>query len=90
MKFEDIKVGDKVIVPKYVRCGWNSGKTFKIVANVTRVTKTQFTADGRRFKKDYGTEMGNSFIQAVKYTDESQDQTSEMELFIKKVKESSR
>lgn len=87
MRFQDIKVGDKVVVPKYVRYGWNSGKTFRIVANVTRVTKTQFTADGRRFKKDYGSEIGESFSYATKYRDESQDQTSEMNLFIQKVKD---
>ena len=49
MKFDDIQVGDQVIIPR-----GNHG----VVATVERVTKTQFIAGGERFMKDgakYGT-----------------------------------
>lgn len=61
MKFKDIKVGDKVLCGVDVRgLSIFDRKTFLIAKEVTRVTKTQFIADGKRFSKDYGKEVGGS------------------------------
>ena len=46
---DDIKVGDRVVL-RY----WGSFRLGRIVANVERVTKTQFRADGQRFRKSDG------------------------------------
>ena len=59
MKFDDIKVGDQVIIP-----GGNHG----VVATVERVTKTQFTAGGKRFMKD-GAEHGTGGVDVWSRTD---------------------
>ena len=49
MKFDDVKVGDQVIIPR-----GNHGT----LATVEKVTKTQFTAGGVRFMKADGAEYG--------------------------------
>ena len=46
MRFLDIKVGDQVIIDG------------KVIAQVERVTETQFTANGRRFLRKGGYEYG--------------------------------
>jgi len=74
MKFENIKVGDKVVVKKSISLGWNRSKSFRVVTTVTKITKTQFTADGNRYKKDNGSMIGDSWIEAEVYTDDSQDE----------------
>ena len=48
MRFLDIKVGDQVIIDG------------KVIAQVERVTKTQFTANGRRFLRNCGWQVGGS------------------------------
>jgi hypothetical protein len=50
--FDDIKPGDLVVVPG----GISPGK----IVPVERVTKTQFTANGKRWLKPCGTEVGTA------------------------------
>lgn len=85
MKFENIKVGDKVVIEKGILLGWNCYKSFNIVTTVTKTTKTQFTADGNRYKKDNGCMIGNNWVEAEVYIDDSQDQSKEMARFQKKL-----
>ena len=49
MRFPDIKVGDQVIIDG------------RVIAQVERVTKTQFTANGRRFMRKGGYEYGGDY-----------------------------
>jgi ribosomal protein L24 len=49
--FDDIKVGDKVIIPR---------GEHGTLATVEKVTKTQFTAGGVRFMKADGTKYGSN------------------------------
>lgn len=89
MRFGDIKIGDKVFVRREVRYGFHEFKYFYVQVEVDRVTKTQFTADGRRFKKDFGRQIGGNYGQSAfteGSTDEIYDQAEEMELFITRVK----
>jgi ribosomal protein S24E len=96
MKFQDIKVGDEVFVGNSIRYGWNLGEEFFIPEKVVRVTKTQFsTVSGRRFKKEYGQQIGsgtygaNAYMEGDKKShwsdDVIYDQTKEMEEFKKKI-----
>lgn len=71
-KFEDVKVGDTVMIKKWVGIGHQGywGKTyfglyFYIAHKVTKVLKTQFVAGELRFKKD-GAEYGESTYHAYK------------------------
>ena len=83
MKFENIKVGDTVFTPKYVRYGYNRRERFFIPQKVTKVTKTQFTVeDGDRFKKDSGIKIGGQFYTQATYEGEdvSQPFSSEKEV----------
>jgi hypothetical protein len=48
--FENIEVGDKVLIPVYVSYGWGSGRTFYIEKAVTRITNTQFLVGELRFR----------------------------------------
>ena len=94
MKFEDIKVGDKVLIPFRVRSGgiFSNLVTFYIERVVTRITKTQFCIGDRRFKKDSGSEVGDKYTYAFfdgdtiyhKGKDPIHDQTAEYRSFIKK------
>jgi len=52
MKFENIKVGDAVLVNKEIKYDRYSVESFLIPVKVIRVTLTQFITDGDlRFKK---------------------------------------
>lgn len=51
MTFDDIKVGDQVIIPR---------GEHGTLATVEKVTKTQFTAGGVRFMKADGTKYGSN------------------------------
>lgn len=93
MKFENIKVGDKVFIESRVRCGLKTVKAFWILSEVTRTTKTQFLVGDRRFKKDHGKEIGECYFdyaRAVGDTDRYNkpivDQSAEYSLFKEKVK----
>ena len=65
-KFSDIQVGDKVYVVKVagVRTPRSTifPKKFEAELTVTKITKTQFTAHGVRFKKDTGYEIGGNLV----------------------------
>ena len=92
MKFENIKPQDQVLIPTTISTGWGSHKVFYILSDVDRVTKTQFVAGGRRFKKD-GREIGTlswnyAYYPGDKFTGfdytenkTAQDQTEEMRAF---------
>ena len=89
MLFNNVKIGDKVFVSREVRYGFREHKQFYIQVDVDRVTKTQFAADSRRFKKDDGWEISGDWGQAAfpeGFKDEIYDQTEEMELFISRLK----
>lgn len=60
MKFENVKVNDVVYMQERISTGWNSAKSFWRPFKVEKVTPTQFTANGRRFKKERGQEIGSS------------------------------
>lgn len=90
MNFENIKVGDEVLVPKHISYGWKNGKTFYITDYVTRVTKTQFCCGDIRAKKENGNIIGDSWSRIHKVGDISRfgkeilkDQTLEMNSFKK-------
>ena len=91
MKFENIQVGDDVLVPAVVtgyqgawRGGWSE---FHVLAQVTRVTKTQFTAGGERYMKEQGSQIGDYFRCAYPVGEEDRrgdvkyDQTEEVNAF---------
>jgi len=63
--FNDIKVGDKVAVVRLAGIrSWNTvqfAKRFVVHLTVDRTTKTQFIADGVRFKKDSGNEIKSGY-----------------------------
>lgn len=51
--FDDVKVGDKVLVQEYVPCGFQ-GRCFYVPKIVTRVTSSQFLCDDIRIRKSDG------------------------------------
>lgn len=68
MKFHDIKVGDIVITTRTlgVNYGWGQtafARTFNLPTPVTKVTATEFTAGGGRYKKS-GCKVGDAYIWA--------------------------
>ena len=92
MKFENIKVGDEVLIPKNIPYGWKGGKTFYITACVTRVTKTQFCCGEVRAKKENGNIIGDGWNQVYRDGDNAgigentiKDQTLEMNAFRKRI-----
>ena len=96
MKFEDIKVGDTVLIKKSVMYGYRYRRFFNIAMTVERITKTQFITDGKRFKKDDGCEIGVDYNRSKAYLvgEEvgymtktiAKDETKEMNEFILKLK----
>ena len=62
MRFLDIKVGDQVIIDG------------NVIAQVERVTKTQFTANGRRFLRKGGYEYGGDYWHPKKATPATSEQ----------------
>ena len=59
MKFENIKVNDVVYINNPVTYGYRQGQSFFVPVKVIRVTDKQFVTEGdRRFKKQYGDEIG--------------------------------
>ena len=93
-KFDDLKVGNTVMIEELVSYGWNTSESFFIPKKVTRVTNTQFVINGdRRFKKD-GREIGynkysNAYFLGDKYgwrTELVKDQTEEKKSFAEKIK----
>ncbi len=91
-KFQDVKVGDKVLVPIRVTVGWRSKEIFYCLKSVEKVTKTQFTAGGVRAKKEQGRVIGsNNWYSILKEGDSNgsfekriiTDETEDMERFKK-------
>jgi len=65
MKFEDIKVGDTVMIEADVRYGWRESKSFWVPANVTKVTpKRFFIGEYNQFRKDDGVKVGDGYAAA--------------------------
>lgn len=72
--FENAKVGDTVLVTK------NSGfKSYRVKSSIEKVTKTEITADGTRYKKDSGRAVGSSGwnIEFIYPYSEEKDQTAQ-------------
>lgn len=86
MKFKDIKVGDKVLVPIRIDYGFRNGKNFYCLREVGRVTKAQFTVNDNRYRKSDGCMIGNIWLKAMNtgdkyYGNVLKDETQEMEDF---------
>lgn len=99
-KFDDVKVGDKLMVKVTLGFkGWNSiyfGEDFFVEVTVDRVIKTRFTAGGVDYKKVDGCKVGENYTQSVFKAGEkiscwldvdapSNCQRKEMELYKKKL-----
>jgi len=65
--FEDIKVGDLVLVPFPVKWGWNGGKSFVVGRPVTKVTPKRFTVGDTVYNKSKGAIVGDSWRHAKPY-----------------------
>lgn len=89
MKFQDIKVGDPVIVEERIVIGFHQTKTFYVRKLVTRRTKAQFCVDQKRYNLR-GARIGEFFDRAHLEGDSYmgnpiKDQTKEMKQFEVKV-----
>ncbi len=93
IKFENIKVGDTVMIEDSVTYGWYKSKRFWIPKKVIRVSKAQFVIEGgKRFKKN-GKQVGVHSYGCIGllseiggYRDEViKDQTKERNAFVKKI-----
>lgn len=89
MKFENIKVGDTVLVEDKVSYGWNLAEAFLVPKKVERVTKTQFIIEGGdKFRKD-GRIISRKFVNAYNFGDKvgllrdrvAKDESELMEVF---------
>ena len=72
--FENAKVGDAVLVTK------NAGfKSYLVKSSIEKVTKTEITADGKRYKKESGHAVGSSGwkIEFICPYSEEKDQTAQ-------------
>lgn len=72
--FENAKVGDAVLVTK------NAGfKSYRVKSSIEKVTKTEITADGKRYKKESGSAVGSSGwnIEFIYPYSEEKDQTAQ-------------
>jgi len=54
----EIKEGQEVYINESVRYGFSNYKNFTIKLTIERTTKTQFIVNGRRFRKDNMSEIG--------------------------------
>jgi len=95
VRFEDVKVGDTVLIEKSVWYGYGYRRDFNIAVTVERITKTQFVTNGKRFKKDNGSEVCSGYGskaylvgEEVGYVNKTiaKDETKEMNEFILKLK----
>lgn len=59
--FENIKVGDKVLVKKEISYGWRNCLNFWILLPVERVTNAQFEIEGVMYWKKDGCQVGEPF-----------------------------
>ena len=58
--FDDIKVGDAVLVSVEAREGWQGGQWFNMKRTVDRVTPKQFEVKGKMYRKSDGVCVGDS------------------------------
>lgn len=73
-KFENAQIGDAVLVTK------NAGfKSYLVKSSIEKVTKTEITADGKRYRKESGRAVGSSGwnIEYVYPYSEEKDQTAQ-------------
>lgn len=92
MIFENIKIGDKVLVRVFIKIAWNKRAPFRVAEKVTNVTKTQFTTESnKRFNKDgrafggYGTALHLDHVDIVTKKPVI-DQSREIEMLKLKIK----
>lgn len=98
MKFAGIKVGDTVYVKETVKeSPLGRGEAFFVPVTVERITKTQFIANGNRYKKENGRLIGGGFFDYAYYLGEEiapqdsvDDQTEAMLEMKEKIKIASR
>ena len=83
MNVEALKVGDKVLIGVAVG-DWVRKTSYKIPKPIERFTATQIIVDGRRFRKETLTEVGNSWAKLE--LDLSKSQLEEYNLHCKKLK----
>lgn len=90
-KFDNIKVGDSVLVEKTINYGWHE-KTFLCFEKVTKTTPAQFLIGERRYRKSDGYLIGGGYFNAAYLEGEprhlgrvAQDQTKEYLEFVAKV-----
>jgi len=87
-KFNDVKVGDKVLCPVSIRYGFNSNKHYHVQKSVTRLTTTQIVIGDKKFYKEDGREVGGASWDKIFFVNEAgvakkdsftvvQDQTQE-------------
>lgn len=60
--FEEIKEGDRIVIEEGGRGYGRIYKTLLFIATVTRVTKTQLTANGIRFSRRDGWEASGRYL----------------------------
>jgi len=91
MGFEDVKIGDVVMIQKIISYGWNCEEYFYLPNTVTSVTKAQFVAGEYRIQKKDGSIVGGKWLRAKRLGARMPfggivcDQTKEMEAFSSKI-----
>ena len=72
--FENAKVGDAALVTKYAGL-----KSYLVKSSIEKVTKTEITADGKRYRKESGRAVGSSDwnIEFIYPYSEDKDQTAQ-------------
>jgi len=59
--FENIEIGDSVMVNKTVSYGWNQGKSFWVPQSVTHVTAKRFEVGDHTYLKSNGFRYGETY-----------------------------
>jgi len=85
VKFDNIKVGDKVMILSEVRIGWGGGKSFWMPKTVDKVTPKQFVVGSSRYKKETGSAIGDYYSKSAKLIGEVKDETKERNVLVRKL-----
>jgi len=60
MKFEGIRVGDKVLIEIKLQVGWGSAEHFWCLQDVEKITSKQFQVNGSKYRKEDGRKIDSS------------------------------
>jgi len=85
MKFENIEVGDNVLIMDEVRIGWGGGESFWLPKKVDKVTPKQFVIGNSRYKKDDGSCVGGKYLNKAKLIGEEESQLEERNNLVKRL-----